>query len=113
MLASVVRAGHVLTGACMRAWSQVLEWVMSYDGVHAPEPLAITAAAAALLISDMPFTKGVAAVRVGWLPGKGIVINPTIAEMVSQSVGQPATQLLRERGACLAHAMARSDVRVQ
>ena len=31
--------------------TQVLEWVMSYDGVNSPEPLAITAAAAALLIS--------------------------------------------------------------
>jgi polyribonucleotide nucleotidyltransferase len=30
---------------------QVLQWVLSYDGVHQPEPLAITAAAAALLVS--------------------------------------------------------------
>lgn len=30
---------------------QVLEWVMSYDGVNSPEPLAITAAGAALLVS--------------------------------------------------------------
>jgi hypothetical protein len=30
---------------------QVLEWVLSYDGVNQPEPLAITAAAAALLVS--------------------------------------------------------------
>jgi hypothetical protein len=30
---------------------QVLEWVLSYDGVNQPEPLAITAAGAALLIS--------------------------------------------------------------
>ena len=36
------------------AWAhdtQVLIWVLSYDGVHSPEPLAITAAAAALCIS--------------------------------------------------------------
>jgi hypothetical protein len=31
--------------------SQVLQWVMSYDGVHDPLPLAITAASAALLVS--------------------------------------------------------------
>lgn len=31
--------------------TQVLIWVLSYDGVHTPEPLAITAAAAALAIS--------------------------------------------------------------
>jgi hypothetical protein len=30
---------------------QVLQWVMSYDGVHPTEPLAITAAGAALLLS--------------------------------------------------------------
>ena len=33
--------------------TQVLEWVVSYDGVNAPEPIAITAAAAALLISGV------------------------------------------------------------
>ena len=31
--------------------TQVLAWVYSYDGVHSPEPLAITAASAALAIS--------------------------------------------------------------
>ena len=31
--------------------TQVLTWVMSYDGVHRTEPLAITAASAALVIS--------------------------------------------------------------
>lgn len=36
---------------CICACVQILEWVLSYDGVNQPEPLAITAAAAALLIS--------------------------------------------------------------
>ncbi len=31
--------------------TQVLIWVLSYDGINTPEPLAITAAAAALAIS--------------------------------------------------------------
>jgi polyribonucleotide nucleotidyltransferase len=31
--------------------TQVLAWVMSYDGQHSPEPLAITAAGAALALS--------------------------------------------------------------
>ncbi|GFR41812.1 hypothetical protein Agub_g2582 [Astrephomene gubernaculifera] len=61
--------------------TQVLEWVMSYDGVNEPEPLAITAAAAALLISDIPLKKAVAGVRVGLLPEVGLVINPTVQEM--------------------------------
>ena len=30
---------------------QILEWVYSYDGVHSTEPLAITAASAALALS--------------------------------------------------------------
>lgn len=33
---------------------QVLTWVLSYDGKHSPEPLAITAAGAALAISGEP-----------------------------------------------------------
>lgn len=47
---------------------QVLSWVLSYDGLNAPEPLAITAAGAALLVSDVPLKKAVAGVRVGWMP---------------------------------------------
>lgn len=33
---------------------QVLTWVLSYDGEQSPEPLAITAASAALCVSGMP-----------------------------------------------------------
>ncbi len=58
---------------------QVLSFVFSYDGMHAPEPLAICAASAALVISDVPFIKPVAAVRVGLIDDK-FVINPTQEE---------------------------------
>lgn len=34
--------------------TQVLQWVLSYDFVHAPEPLAITAAGAAMYLSGEP-----------------------------------------------------------
>jgi polyribonucleotide nucleotidyltransferase len=34
--------------------TQVLTWLMSYDNQHQPEPLAITAAGAALAISGHP-----------------------------------------------------------
>ncbi|GLI65046.1 hypothetical protein VaNZ11_008469, partial [Volvox africanus] len=61
--------------------TQVLEWVLSYDGINEPEPIAITAAAAALLISDIPLQKAVAGVRVGLLPGGELVINPTLEQM--------------------------------
>lgn len=58
---------------------QVLSYVWSYDGVHSPEPLAICAASAALVISDIPLIKPVGAVRVGYVDGK-IVINPKIEQ---------------------------------
>jgi polyribonucleotide nucleotidyltransferase len=55
---------------------QVLSYVMSYDGVNSPEPLAICGASAALVISDIPLIKPVGAVRVGYIEGR-FVVNPT------------------------------------
>ncbi|KIY96871.1 polyribonucleotidenucleotidyltransferase, partial [Monoraphidium neglectum] len=69
-----------------KGWSndtQVLQWVLSYDGVNQPEPLAITAAAAALMVSDIPLKKAVAGVRVALL-GEGLwVVNPTAVQMAA------------------------------
>jgi polyribonucleotide nucleotidyltransferase len=56
---------------------QVLTYVLSYDKVNSPEPLAVCAASAALVISDIPLIKPVGAVRVGHIDGK-FVINPTV-----------------------------------
>ncbi len=58
---------------------QVLCYVWSYDGVNSPDPLAICASSAALAISDVPLTKPVGAVRVGYIDGK-FIINPTVEE---------------------------------
>src|SRR5437899_1120001 len=58
---------------------QVLAYVLSYDGVHAPEPLAICAASAALTISEIPLLKPIGAVRVGLIES-GFVVNPTMEE---------------------------------
>jgi polyribonucleotide nucleotidyltransferase len=58
---------------------QVLAYVYSYDGVHSPEPLAICAASAALVISDIPLIKPVGAVRVGFI-NDVFIINPTVEE---------------------------------
>jgi polyribonucleotide nucleotidyltransferase len=55
---------------------QVLSYVWSYDGVNSPDPLAICASSAALVISDIPLLKPVGGVRVGMVDGK-FVINPT------------------------------------
>ncbi len=55
---------------------QVLSYVWSYDTLNSPEPLAICAASAALVISDIPLIKPIGAVRVGMIDGR-FVINPT------------------------------------
>ncbi len=59
---------------------QILSYVWSYDGINQPDPLAICAASAALVISDIPLVKPIAGVRVGMVEGK-YVINPTVEEM--------------------------------
>jgi polyribonucleotide nucleotidyltransferase len=59
---------------------QLLSYVFSYDGVHSPEPLAICAAAAALVISEIPLIKPVGGVRVGMID-EAFIINPTVEEM--------------------------------
>jgi polyribonucleotide nucleotidyltransferase len=59
---------------------QLLVYVYSYDGIHSPDPLAICAASAALVISDIPLIKPIGAVRVGLIDGNYIV-NPTVEEM--------------------------------
>ena len=64
----------------MEGWrheTQLLSWVLSYDGERSCDPLAIIASAAALYISDIPLFKPVAAVLVGMAPDGRFVINPT------------------------------------
>ncbi len=58
---------------------QLLAYVYSYDGIHSPDALAICAASAALVISDIPLVKPIAAVRVGLVDGN-YIINPTVDE---------------------------------
>lgn len=58
---------------------QVLSYVLSYDGSHSPEPLAICGASAALVLSDIPLLKPIAAVRVGMI-GNKFILNPTVEQ---------------------------------
>ena len=58
---------------------QVLAYVLSYDNTNPPEPLAITAAAAALYISEVPLKKPVAGVCIGYIDGE-FVLNPTLEQ---------------------------------
>ncbi|EPS60347.1 hypothetical protein M569_14456, partial [Genlisea aurea] len=60
--------------------TQILSWVLSYDGLHSPDSLAITAAGIAIALSEIPNSKAVAGVRVGLIDDR-YVINPTTKEM--------------------------------
>lgn len=60
--------------------TQILSWVLSYDGLHSPDSLAVTAAGIAVAISELPNSKTVAGVRIG-LVGDKFIVNPTTKEM--------------------------------
>lgn len=62
--------------------TQILQWLMSFDGERSTDALAITAASAALAVSDIPLKKPVVGVRVGLLPGSDEpIVNPTQEQM--------------------------------
>jgi polyribonucleotide nucleotidyltransferase len=64
----------------MRNEVQVIMFSLSSDGVNPLDILAINAASAAIMISDIPWGGPVGAVRVGRVNGE-FVINPTFAEL--------------------------------
>jgi len=64
----------------MRNEVQVVLVSLSADSENPLDMLAINAASAALMISDIPFAGPVGAVRVGFVDGK-LVVNPTLQEM--------------------------------
>jgi polyribonucleotide nucleotidyltransferase len=64
----------------MRNEVQVIMFSLSSDGVNPLDILAINAASAAIMISDIPWGGPVGAVRVGRVNGE-FVINPTFAEV--------------------------------
>jgi len=64
----------------MRNEVQVIMFTISADNDNPLDILAINAASAAIMISDIPWAGPVAAVRVGRLDGK-LIINPTYPEM--------------------------------
>src|SRR5438445_2357056 len=59
--------------------SQIIALVLSADQENDTDVLAITGASAALALSDIPFTKTIAGVRVGLLDGQ-YLINPTFEQ---------------------------------
>lgn len=59
--------------------TQIVSYVLSSDGSNVEDVVAINSTAIALLISDIPFSLPVAAVKIGMLKGE-FVINPTKEE---------------------------------
>jgi polyribonucleotide nucleotidyltransferase len=59
--------------------TQIIALVVSADGEHDSDVLAITGASAALALSGIPFTRTIAGVRVGLVDGQ-YVINPTFEQ---------------------------------
>jgi polyribonucleotide nucleotidyltransferase len=56
--------------------TQVVNMVMSYDGINDADVVSINSASAALMISDIPWNGPVAALRMGKIDGK-FIMNPT------------------------------------
>ena len=65
--------------------TQVIALVFSADKENDPDVIGINAAAAALALSDIPFSATIGAVRVGRVDGE-FVVNPTYAESAASTV---------------------------
>jgi polyribonucleotide nucleotidyltransferase len=65
--------------------TQVIALVFSADKENDPDVVGINAAAAALALSDIPFSATVGAVRIGRIDGE-FVINPTYAERAATTL---------------------------
>ena len=59
---------------------QIIVTGLSQDNVQVPDTYAITSASLALAISDIPWPKPIAAVRIGYVEGK-FIVNPTFQEL--------------------------------
>ncbi len=64
---------------------QIVPTVLNFDGINYPDIIGIIAASTSLLISDIPFTHPVGAVRIGFINNE-FIVNPTIEEMESSKL---------------------------
>ncbi len=83
--------------------TQIISFVLSADGEHDPDILAINGASTALVLSAIPFYHPIAAVRVGLIDGQ-IVFNPTnsqrdVADLDLVVVGTEEAVMMVEAGA--------------
>jgi polyribonucleotide nucleotidyltransferase len=83
--------------------TQIISFVLSADGEHDPDILAINGASTALVLSEIPFYHPIAAVRVGLVDGQ-VVFNPTnsqrdVADLDLVVVGTEEAVMMVEAGA--------------
>ena len=83
--------------------TQIISFVLSADGEHDPDILAINGASTALVLSEIPFYHPIAAVRVGLIDGQ-MVFNPTnsqrdVADLDLVVVGTEEAVMMVEAGA--------------
>jgi len=64
---------------------QVIAMVLSSDGENDPDVLSVNAASCALLVSDIPFSNPIGAVRIGKIDNN-IILNPTYQEREKSSI---------------------------
>ena len=64
---------------------QVLASALSYDGENSADALSITAASAALVLSEIPFIKPIAGVRLGMVDGK-FIVNPKMSQQETSTL---------------------------
>jgi polyribonucleotide nucleotidyltransferase len=60
--------------------TQIISSVLSLDPACSPDILGMIGASTALLVSDVPFTDPIGAVRIGWVDGQ-LVVNPTPTQL--------------------------------
>ncbi len=76
---------------------QVMVTVLSVDGEHAPDILAINAVSAAIATSPIPWNGPIGAVRVGYVRGENdegqYIINPTATEMAYSDLDLVVSQV--------------------
>ena len=65
--------------------TQVIAFVLSYDGQNDADVLSATAASAALTVSNIPFDGPIAEVRVGRIEGN-FIVNPTHEELIKSDM---------------------------
>jgi len=83
---------------------QVAVYVLSYDKINPVDILAINAASAALMVSEIPLVDAIAAVRVGKIDGK-LVLNPSHDSLVNSTIdmtvaGTASAITMVESGSC-------------